>query len=99
MSARRREDLAEARVALSRPPGFHYVVTEWGIWRAGGIAVPLAVSHPPPELAYVIRDAEAEAVVVHPDFAPSCKPCPSRRWANHHTDEAVGTAPCSRLPG
>src|SRR6058998_2093298 len=64
-----RDDLAEARVAYLAPPGFDYVALQWGIWRAGGIAIPLAVSHPPAELEYVIRDAEAETVVVHGDFA------------------------------
>ncbi|MEM7350730.1 MAG: hypothetical protein AAF657_07990, partial [Acidobacteriota bacterium] len=45
--------LAGTRVALLLPPGFHFVAAQWGIWRAGGIAVPLALSHPPTELAYV----------------------------------------------
>ena len=39
-------DLAEARVAFLVPPGFDHVAVQWGIWRAGGIAVPLATSHP-----------------------------------------------------
>ncbi|MEX2467151.1 MAG: acyl-CoA synthetase [Gemmatimonadota bacterium] len=64
-----REDLAEARVAFLAPPGFHYVAVQWGVWRAGGIAVPMAVSHPPPELAYVLDDADPVAVVVHPSMA------------------------------
>jgi malonyl-CoA/methylmalonyl-CoA synthetase len=64
-----RDDLAEARVAFLAPSGAHYVATQWGIWRAGGIAVPLATSHPPAELEYVIRDADAEVVIVHPDLA------------------------------
>ena len=34
-------DLVEARVAFLMPPGFDYVATQWGIWRAGGVAVPL----------------------------------------------------------
>ena len=34
------EDLGEERVAFLVPSGFHYVATLWGIWRAGGIAVP-----------------------------------------------------------
>ncbi|HEX7024847.1 MAG TPA: acyl-CoA synthetase, partial [Gemmatimonadales bacterium] len=42
---------------------------QWGIWRAGGIAVPLAQSHPPAELDYVIRDADAEIVVTDPASA------------------------------
>ncbi|MBI4419796.1 MAG: AMP-binding protein, partial [Gemmatimonadetes bacterium] len=64
-----RTDLNQARVAFLAPPSFHYVATQWGIWRAGGIAVPLAVSHPPAELEHVLRDAEPQVVVVHPDFA------------------------------
>lgn len=63
-----RADLKEARVAYLVPPGFQYAAVQWGIWRAGGVAVPLAVSHPPAELEYVIRDCDAEIVVGHPDF-------------------------------
>src|SRR5687768_711455 len=60
------DDLKEARVAYLVPPSFQYVATQWGIWRAGGIAVPLAVSHPLPELEYTIEDAAASVVVAHP---------------------------------
>ena len=94
-----RDDLAEARVAFLAPPGFHYVAIQWGIWRAGGIAIPLAVSHPPAELEYVIRDAEAETVVVHGDFAAVMQGVhlpPGARTVT--TDEAVSTAPRSLLP-
>ncbi len=73
---------------------------QWGVWRAGGVAVPLAVSHPPAELEYVIRDAEAETVVVHPDFAAAMQAVhlpPTVRTVT--TDQAVGTAPRSPLPG
>ena len=65
-----RDDLREARVAFLASPGFHYVATQWGIWRAGGVAVPLAPSHPPPELEYVIRDADASVVVADAELAP-----------------------------
>ncbi len=95
-----RADLAEARVAFLAPAGFRHVATQWGIWRAGGVAVPLAVSHPPPELEYVIRDAEAEIVVVHPDLAGSLEGVrlpPAVRTVTTH--EAVGTTPHSPLPG
>jgi malonyl-CoA/methylmalonyl-CoA synthetase len=63
-----RNDLAEGRVALLVPPGFRYVALQWGIWRAGGVAVPMAVSHPPPELAYVLDDSQPVAAVVDPAF-------------------------------
>ena len=63
-----RADLAEACVPYLAPPGLDWVATQWGIWRAGGIAVPLALSHPEPELEYVIADARATTVVAHPDL-------------------------------
>src|SRR5438132_360980 len=94
-----RDDLPEARVAFLAPPGFHYVAIQWGIWRAGGIAIPLAVSHPPAELEYVIRDADAETVVVYEDFAAVMQGVhlpPATRTVT--TDEAVSTAPRSPLP-
>src|SRR3954470_21481143 len=56
-------DLREARVAFLVPPSFAYVAVQRGIWLAGGVAVPLAVSHPPAELEYVVRDAGASIVV------------------------------------
>jgi malonyl-CoA/methylmalonyl-CoA synthetase len=56
-------DLAEGRVAFFVAPGFGYAAVERGIWLAGGVAVPLALSHPPAELDYVVRDAGAEHVV------------------------------------
>ena len=92
-------DLAEARIAFLAPPGFAYVAVQWGIWRAGGIAVPLAVSHPPAELEYVIRDADAEVVVLHPEFSSAMRavPLPSSVKAVT-TTEAAGTTPRSPLP-
>ena len=70
-------DLGEARVAFLVPPGFHHVAVQWGIWRAGGVAVPLAVSHPSPELEYVVRDAGAEMVIGAPEFATVLRPIAS----------------------
>jgi malonyl-CoA/methylmalonyl-CoA synthetase len=63
-----REDLQEARIAFMVPSGFEYVAVQWGIWLAGGIAVPLCFSHPLPELEYVIEDSGAEIIVAHPVF-------------------------------
>ena len=57
------EDLNQTRVAFLVAPSFAYAAVQRGIWRAGGVAVPLATSHPPPELEYVIRDAGASVVV------------------------------------
>src|SRR5262245_27007316 len=57
------ESLKETRVAFLVTPGFAYAAIQRGIWRAGGVAVPLAVSHPQAELEYVVRDADASVVV------------------------------------
>ena len=57
-------DLNQARVAFMVSPGINYVATLWGIWRAGGIAVPLCLSYPLPSLAYVIEDTNTAVVVV-----------------------------------
>ena len=61
-------DLKGARVAFMCPPSFQYVVIQWAIWRAGGVAVPLALTHPEPELKYVLNDADVSIVVGHPKF-------------------------------
>lgn len=63
-----RDDLEGARVCYLVPPGWDYVTTQWAIWRAGGVAVPMAVSHPAAELAYTLDDAEPEVVVAHPSL-------------------------------
>lgn len=63
-----KEDMQQARVAFLSPSGFDYVAMQWGIWRAGGVAVPLCTLHPQPELEYVVENSEASIVVAHPDF-------------------------------
>ena len=45
-------DLDEARVAFLIPSSFSYALAQWGIWRAGGIAVPLCGVHPRPEIEH-----------------------------------------------
>jgi malonyl-CoA/methylmalonyl-CoA synthetase len=57
-------DLSESRVAFMVNPGFDYVATQWGIWQAGGIAVPLCITHPLNALEYVIKDTEAKIIIV-----------------------------------
>jgi malonyl-CoA/methylmalonyl-CoA synthetase len=91
-------DLRKARVAFMAPPGWEYVAVQWGIWRAGGIAVPLAVSHPAAELAYVVDDADAEIVVAHPEFAGILHPIASGKGLRFlGTAEALRAEP-SDLP-
>ena len=72
-------DLRGARVAFLAPPGFEFVAAQWGIWRAGGVAVPFAVSHPDAELEYTVDDADASTVVAHPRFAERLRPIAEAR--------------------
>ncbi len=72
-------DLNEARVALLVEPSCAYVAAQWGIWRAGGIAVPLCVSHPAPELDYVLQDAAASIVVADANLAGRIQPLAEAR--------------------
>ena len=68
------DDLGEARVAFMVAPGFDYAALQWGIWRAGGIAVPLCLSHPAPELDYVLADTTASIVVADDAFCDRIEP-------------------------
>ena len=67
-------DLNQTRVAFFVSPSFAYAAVQRGIWRAGGVAVPLAISHPPAELDYVIRDSGASVVVSDPASASMLMP-------------------------
>ena len=69
-----RDDLDEARVAFLVTPGSAYAAIQRGIWRAGGVAVPLAVTHPPAELDYVIRDSGASLVIADSPAAGALGP-------------------------
>ncbi|HXW12936.1 MAG TPA: acyl-CoA synthetase [Terriglobia bacterium] len=58
-----RQDLHEERVAFLVTPGFPWVAMQWGIWRAGGVAVPLPLSSTRPELDYIIGDTDASTLL------------------------------------
>ena len=61
-------DLSETRVAFMIEPDFDYVAVQWGIWKSGGVAVPLCVSYPLDSLVYVLADTETEIIIVSPAF-------------------------------
>jgi malonyl-CoA/methylmalonyl-CoA synthetase len=87
-------DLEDARVAFLVPPSFAHVAIQRGIWRAGGVAVPLAVSHPPAELEYVIRDAGASIVIGAGRMAESLEEIAARAGARFsRAADLLATAP------
>lgn len=61
-------DLAEARVAVLVPPGYSWVATVLGVWRAGGVAVPLPIAAPEAELERALEDAAPVTVLVDPEL-------------------------------
>ena len=65
-----REDLQEERVAFLLTPGFPWVAVQWGIWRAGGVGVPLPINSTRPELEYFIDDSGAATLVCDALAAP-----------------------------
>lgn len=68
------EDLDEARVAYLVPPGAEYIQTQWGIWRAGGIAVPLSLSATEKELEYALTDSQTSVVIATTELANKIRP-------------------------
>lgn len=67
-------DLQETRIGFLVPPSFEYTAIQWGIWQAGGIAVPLCALHPLPSVQYVIEDTGATVIIAHSEFEEFLKP-------------------------
>lgn len=53
------------RVGIMAPPSAEFVGALWGTWLTGGVAVPMALSQPPAELEYVMRDAVSSLLGMH----------------------------------
>ena len=70
-------DMAEARVAFLVNPGFDYVKTQWAIWLAGGVAVPIFLQAPLPSIQYTLDDTAAGIMIVSTEYtsmvAPLCR--------------------------
>jgi malonyl-CoA/methylmalonyl-CoA synthetase len=57
-------DLKEERIAFFMPASVDYVTTLLGIWRAGGIAVPLNIAAALPEIEHALSSAKVTRLVV-----------------------------------
>jgi malonyl-CoA/methylmalonyl-CoA synthetase len=67
-------DLREARVALLVTPGFEYTASQWAIWRAGGIKLPICLSATESEWEYALTDSQVSIVIADTDkIAPLCE--------------------------
>ncbi|MBL4652083.1 MAG: acyl-CoA synthetase [Flavobacteriales bacterium] len=57
------------RVAFLLAANFEFVATLFGVWKAGGIAVPLCAIHPVSELQYVVDDSQAKLLILGEEFS------------------------------
>jgi malonyl-CoA/methylmalonyl-CoA synthetase len=93
-----RDDLDEARVAFLVTPGCAYAATQRGIWRAGGVAVPLAMSHPEGELAYALADSGATIAVADPVTSRTLAPVAQAAGVRFLTTSEMMSADIRPLP-
>ena len=91
-------DLEGSRIAFAVTPGADYVRVLAATWRAGGVAVPLCASHPPPELAYVIDDCQCDTIVTDAAFADTLRPLAVGRGVRLTTVGALLAQPAAPLP-
>jgi len=64
-----RTSLEGARIALLVSPGADFIVSLFGVLRAGGCVVVLSPLHPPPETTYFCADAGVETIITSPELA------------------------------
>jgi malonyl-CoA/methylmalonyl-CoA synthetase len=93
-----RSDLHEERVAFLVAPSFLWAATLWGIWRAGGVAVPLPLGTPAPELEYILDDTRATAVLFDAAAEGLVAPLARQRGIRELSTADVLTLEPSRLP-
>ncbi len=93
-----RDDLQEQRVAFLVTPGFPWVATQWGIWRAGGIAVPLPLNSTRPELQYLVDDTGASTLLFDTGAATLLEPIAAARGVRALSYAQLSVSPSSPLP-
>ena len=69
-----KNDLECTRIAFLVPSSYEYTSIQWGIWRAGGIAVPLCEKHPVESIEYILKDTTAELVYYSKEYKALLKP-------------------------
>ncbi|MEX0903176.1 MAG: acyl-CoA synthetase [Pseudohongiellaceae bacterium] len=91
-------DLQEERIAFFMPASVEYVTSLLGVWRAGGIAVPLNVASALPELEHALSCATVTRLVTLPEHADYLQDlCKQLNIALQTAEEVTADAP-ARLP-
>ena len=60
-----KDDLQEERIGFLLPPSFDYISLQWGIWKAGGIGVPLSISATESEILHFLKDTKISVLVTN----------------------------------
>ena len=68
------QDLEENRVALFCSNGQEFAIGQWGVWRAGGVCVPLSCSATVSELDYAIADSKPVKVLAQQKHVETIQP-------------------------
>ena len=92
------DDMHEGRVAFLVSPGPEYAGVQWGIWRAGGIAVPLCLSATASEWEYTLTDSQAETLIVDFPMLEKIRPLAERLKIRLISLDDVSDGEPSRLP-
>jgi len=67
-------DLKDICIAHMAVPSAEYVMMQWGIWLAGGIAIPLSISYPFSEWEYIVEDTKTQVILASKIFEEELKP-------------------------
>ena len=68
-----KDDLQEERIAFFMPASLDYVTTMHGVWRAGGIAVPLNVASAVSELDHYLSCASVTRMIANAEYQESLR--------------------------
>ena len=68
-----KDDLKEERIAFFMPASLDYVATMHGIWRAGGIAIPLNVASAVAELDHYLTSAGVTRMIANGEYQESLR--------------------------
>ena len=89
-----KQDLEEERIAFFLPASLDYVTVMHGVWRAGGIAVPLNVASAVAELDHYLSCASVKRLIASPEHHDSLRPlCESLNVTLLAVGDALAEAP------
>ena len=93
-----KSDLKEERIAFFMPASIDYVTTLHGIWRAGGIAVPLNVASAVAELEHSLTSASVSRMIANGEYRESLRELCARLGIELLSVDEVMTAEVKALP-